>query len=285
MSRRGRSTAAAISLFSFQDIITSVTAIMILLVLILSLELVTRSKQRGVAAEDQRVARELRSVVAAMDRDVSAARAEMTSLQASAARVANFSVEEVRRRERLAEQRAAGLGEEIELLQSAHRKAESSRRKAEADLIKERASQPAASAEHVAAMNARAEAMEEANRAERRRQEAAAKAAEGQPSPRTLVFNAPPGQPLSPRLLDVSGDGLAALERSAQQPRKFSGPGGDFNRWLATLDAKAEYVVLILRPSGIGSFDSVVAAVEKAGLAVGAELVGEAVAVQLGEGG
>jgi hypothetical protein len=285
MSRRGRNTGTAISLFSFQDIITSVTAIMILLVLILSLELITRSKQRGVAAEERRVARELWSAVAAMEQQASAARAEMTSLQASAARVANFSVEEVRRRERLAEQRAAGLGEEIELLESARRKAGSSRRKAEADLIKERASQPAASAEHVAAMNARAEAMEEANRAERRRQEAAAEAAAGQSSPRTLVFNAPPGQPLSPRLLDVSGDGLAALGRGEAQPRHFSGPGGDFNRWLATLDATSEYVVVILRPSGIDSFDTVVAAVEKAGLAVGAELIGEAVAVQLGEGG
>lgn len=285
MSRRGRTTGAAISLFSFQDIITSVTAIMILLVLILSLELVTRSKQRGVAAEDRRVARDLHVAVATMERQAAAVRADITSLQASAARMATFSVEEVRRRERLADERAAGLREEIEVLATARRKAASSRRRAEADLISERAATPAATVEHVAALNARAAAMEEANRAERRRQESSAEVIDGQTSPRTLVFNPPPGQTLVPRLLDVSGDGLSALARNAVKTRQFSGPGGDFNRWLATLDAQSEYVVIILRPSGIGSFESVVTAVEKAGLAVGAELVGEAVAVQLGEEG
>ena len=66
MSRRGRSKDVAISLFSFQDIITSVTAIMILLVLILALELATRVATKGMAAEDRRVAQQLKRSVAEM---------------------------------------------------------------------------------------------------------------------------------------------------------------------------------------------------------------------------
>ncbi len=55
MSRRNRSRAA-FSLFSFQDIITAVTAIVILLVLILTLELISRRQQ--VAAADPAIGRE-----------------------------------------------------------------------------------------------------------------------------------------------------------------------------------------------------------------------------------
>ena len=100
----------------------------------------------------------------------------------------------------------------------------------------------------------------------------------------SLMFNTPPGELLVPRLVEVSAAGLATVEPDGRQPRRFRGPGRDFEAWLAALDSTAEYVVVILRPSGVRRYGEVVAAVRKASVGVGAELVGEATAVTLGQG-
>jgi hypothetical protein len=284
MSRRGRSTGAAISLFSFQDIITSVTAIMILLVLILTLELISSTRQQGVAAEDRRVASGLRSSVAAMEREVGALRSELVTLQAAATRSASFSAADVRARERKAAERAATLAEEVTLLESQLRTASAARRRSEADLVATRSIRPEDSAEHVVAMEQRAGEIEAANRAEQERQRQAATDPRPSTSAASLVFNTPPGELLVPRLVEVSAAGLATVEPGGGQPRRFRGPGREFDAWLEALDSSGEYVVVILRPSGVSVYDEVVAAVRQAGVGVGAELVGEGTAVTLGEG-
>lgn len=283
MSRRGRSTGAAISLFSFQDIITSVTAIMILLVLILTLELISSTRQRGVAAEDRRVASGLRAAVDAMEREVGSLQAELETLQAAATRSAAFSAADIRARERTASGRASELEEELALLESRLRTASAARRRSEADLLAARSARPESSADHVKAMEVRAAEIEAANRAERERQRQA-RSGDSPPAAPTLMFNTPPGELLAPRLVEVSGDGLKTLEPGGRKPRTFRGPGREFDAWLEALDSTGEYVVVILRPSGVRLYDQVVAAVKKADVGVGAELVGESTAVTLGEG-
>lgn len=284
MSRRGRSTGAAISLFSFQDIITSVTAIMILLVLILTLELISSTRQRGVAVEDRRNARELRGAVEGMERDVVALRSELEMLQAAATRSASFSAAETRERERKAAERATQLAEEIALLESRLRTASADRRRAENELILTRSSRPEESADHVASVEKRAAEIEAANRAEQERQRQAATDRAPSAATPSLVFNTPPGELLVPRLVEVSAAGLATVEPDGQEPRRFRRPGRDFDAWLEALDSTGEYVVVILRPSGVRLYDEVVTAVKKSGVGVGAELVGEATAVTLGQG-
>lgn len=284
MSRRGRSKGAAISLFSFQDIITSVTAIMILLVLILTLELISSTRQRGVAAEDRRVASGLRASVDAMERDVATLRSELATLQAVATRSAAFSAADIRSREHKAAARARELAEEVALLDSRLRTASAARRRVEADLLAAGPVRPEDSADHVAALEQRVDAMEAANRAEDERQRQVR--ADTSPSnvAASLVFNTPPGELLVPRLVEVSAAGLATVEPDGRQPRRFRGPGRDFEAWLEALDSTAEYVVVILRPSGVRRYDEVVEAVRQADVGVGAELVGEATAVTLGQG-
>jgi len=284
MSRRGRSTGAAISLFSFQDIITSVTAIMILLVLILTLELISNTRQRGVAADDRRTASELRGSVSTLEEEVAALRAELESLQAAATRSATFSAAETRMRERKAAERAGQLAEEIALLENRLRTASATRRRSEADLLATPPIPQEDTAEHVAALDARAAEIEAANRAERERQRAAGAAGTPRTVATALVFNTPPGELLVPRLVEVSADGLATLEPDGRQRRRFRGPGREFDAWLEALDSTGEYVVVILRPSGVRRYHDVVEAVMKAGVGVGAELVGEATSVTLGQG-
>lgn len=284
MSRRGRATGAAISLFSFQDIITSVTAIMILLVLILTLELISRSQQRGVAAEHQRAARELRVAVGDMEGRAAALRAEIATLQSAARRSAAFSAAETRDRERQADERARRVMAEVDLLQSRLRAAAAARRRDEALLVADRSEAPRESAEHVAAMNARATEMEEANRAERDRQRRVRAREDGAADAPTFVFNLPPGETLAPRLVEVSAAGIAVTAADDGTPRRFPRPDGNFERWLSGLDSRSEYVVIILRPSGLKFHDAVKQAIESAQLAWGLELVGESMPVALGKG-
>lgn len=284
MSRRGRSTGSAISLFSFQDIITSVTAIMILLVLILTLELISSTRQRGVAAEDRRVASGLRASVEAMEREVTTLRSELAMLQAAATRSAAFSAADTRARERKAAARAAALAEEVALLESRLRTASAARRRCEAELVAAGPVRPEDSADHVAALEQRAAEMEAANRAEEERQREAGTTRSQSTVAPSLVFNTPPGALLVPRLVEVSAAGLATVEPDGLQSRRFRGPDRDFDAWLEALDSTAEYVVVILRPSGVRRYDEVVEAVRKANVGVGAELVGEATAVTLGQG-
>jgi hypothetical protein len=284
MSRRGRAKGSAVSLFAFQDIITSVTAIMILLVLILTLELITRSQQRGVSVEDRRVARELGQNVTALEERADLMRAELVAIQSAAGRAASFSEAETRRRTKQADELAAQVAEEVELLEGELRKAGTARRNSERELLASQAGPAQESVAHLEAMNDRAIAMELANTAERERQ-AETRVGPTQAAAATFVFNASRDTSLEPRLVEVAGNGLSVLEAGAPQPRRFSGPGPAFNRWLAERDAGSEYVVVILRPSGIKLYNQVLEAVRKAGLAVGAELVGESMAVGLGSGG
>jgi len=219
-----------------------------------------------------------------MERQADTLRAELTSLQASARRSASFSADETRRRERKAVEMARTIAEEVDVLETELRTAASTRRRAEATLITDPAARPEATAVHVAAMQARAIEMEEANLSESVRQAAAQAAGNDLAVARTLAFSRPPGGQLEPRLLEVSGQGLAVLEPGTTEPRRFPGLGRAFNRWLASLDGRTVYVVVILRPSGLDLYDRVTEAVKDVGLQMGAELVGESMTVTFAAG-
>lgn len=283
MSRRGRTGAAAISLFSFQDIITSVTAIMILLVLILTLELVTRSQQQGVAAEDRRVAQQLREAVQVLEQRAEELRREAVSLKDSATRAAGFSAEETERRREKARAEATRAERENQALEPRVRTALSERRTAETTLVKSAAATGDVTPHRVAALEAAIAAMEEANRRERERQAAAGKRSSATPGSR-MVYNPDPDNAKRPVLLDVSSDRLDALEGPGQPPRSLGPePGGEFRRWLDGFAKDTRYVVVILRPSGVGRYDLIREAIVKRGIEVGLELVGEAMGVEIAD--
>jgi hypothetical protein len=287
MSRRGRSKDVAISLFSFQDIITSVTAIMILLVLILTLELVTREAIKGMAAEDRRVAQELRRSVAEMEKRLEQLRQEASTARAGASDAAGFSAKETAEKTARAEREAKELRDQINQLEMQLRNAQSTRRTAEGKLAASQTDDLEATAEQARTVDTRAAEMEAANRAERNRQGNEAKQVrEGTAAARTLVFNAPPGSTLEPLLVEISKDGLVAVETDGASASNFSwnllGLPTGFGEWLRARDTRKEYVVLILRPSGVDRYDATRDAVLSAGFDVGTELIGEQMSLVLG---
>ena len=287
MSRRGRSKDVAISLFSFQDIITSVTAIMILLVLILALELVTRVATKGMAAEDRRVAQQLKRSVAEMEKRLDQLRKEASAAQDAASDAAGFSAKETAEKQAKAALAAKELQDEIRRLEVQLRDAQSSRRTAEGRLAASQTVDPEATAARAREADARAFHMETANREEMRRQESEAKkASDGTAVARTLVFNAPPGTTLEPLLVEITKDGLVAVGPDAESPRRFTwnllGLPAGFGDWLKGRNKSREYVVLILRPSGVERYDAVREAVVSAGFDIGTELIGEQMSLVLG---
>ncbi len=280
--------SVALSLFAFQDIITSVTAIMILLVLILTLELVTRTQGRGVATEDRRVARELRETVEALAERVESVRAESQGAARDARRAAGLLPGEIVRRTAVADAAARLLAEENAARAARIRSARADQRAAEARLVDPRTVAAAQMVADAAAIDRRAGEIEEVNRRERDRQEGVA-AVDEPPVGSTLVFNRDPDNTRIPVLVDVSADGLDVLDDSGRPPRHFAWrgdePGEDFNRWVAGLDPASRYVALLLRPSAVGRYDGVRGMVTETGIGIGLELVGESMTVVLPAGG
>lgn len=79
MSQRGRA-GAAFSLFSFQDIITSVTGIMILVTLILALELIQR-KEASPTEKTEEIIEDLDSTVAEMQKRIEVVQRERKKIK------------------------------------------------------------------------------------------------------------------------------------------------------------------------------------------------------------
>jgi len=96
MSRRGRS-GPAISLFAFQDIITSVTAIVIVIVLFLALDLVRRKQSDHSDSSDSIVdaVEDVTGRISELEAEITALKAEVSRSADSLSTVAQFSPAEL----------------------------------------------------------------------------------------------------------------------------------------------------------------------------------------------
>ena len=252
---------------------------MILLVLILTLELIERSAPSGAAAADRKVARDLRAAVDHLEDEARTLTAELTRLQAAALRSASFSEQKVRLLTKKYVEDSTQIAHEIDLLEPQSRLAVAARRRAEEEAISEQSRGSGFSNINIAALEAQTAQLELANRMELERQVEAKGTVQSISAPPTLVFHTLESESLRPRLVDASEDGLTVLATDSTPARTFPRPNLAFERWLANLDKRSEYVVVLLRPSGIPMYYEALETVRTAGLAVGAELIGESTAV------
>jgi hypothetical protein len=286
MTRRGSRRQAAVSLFSFQDIITSVTAIMILIVLILALELVSRSQRTEVAAEDRQVASQLKEAVEALERRAVELRAEAEAAAGTAREAAGISAAELEYREQEARRLVRELTEENGILRQRVTAGAIERRKAER-MLRDITANPASIHAQADAVALRSREISAANQRERERQNGE-RVTRTSVTAETLVFNPDPTNSRRPRLVEVSGEGVALMPSERGPPEVFAwgllgGVPGRFVRWVEGIDSDREYVVFILRPSGVAYFPDVKEVVQRNNVELGLELVGEAVGVSLGE--
>ena len=257
---------------------------MILLVLILTLELIERSAPSGAAAADRKVASDLRAALDDLEDEARTLTAELAQLQATALKSASFSEQKVRLLTQKYVEDSTQLAHEIDLLESQSRLAVATRRRAEEEAISEQSQGSGISNINIAALDSQAAQIERANRMELERQVEAKAAVQSISPPPTLVYHTLESESLRPRLIDASEDGLTILATDSTPARTFPRANFAFERWLANLDQSSEYVVVLLRPSGVSMYDEVLDTVRAAGLAVGAELIGESTAVMTRSG-
>lgn len=270
-----RKPAAAFSLFSFQDIITSVTAILILVMLLLTIELVTRRRHQA-AADPESTRRQitatagrLETLAARLRDDVATRRAQRPSRSLESARreleVATAERESAQRR--LDETQRTG--EAVDRLLAAAEEA-----------AKDHA-QDVEKLERLTAQveNDRTEAdrLETANRTEKDRQTKRARETAGQPRAATeLVFNQPADSDRRAWLVELSGDGTTAVLLGGDRTERIGRDQAALARWVAGLKTDGDYCLLLVRPS---AEDTLEAEIERklgdADIRFGIELIGE----------
>lgn len=298
MARR-RSSQPTISLFSFQDIVTSVTAILILLVLIMTLELISRKCREAagsvshvrdsLAAQVQHletVETRLRRLIpetspagmlptrAALENDE-----RLLQQQVEAAKVNRDEAEQIR--SAAAELLAEAKAELREAERSAaDRKEElAAEAAASADRLRVAEKEVASLEDQAAEMERKAEATRQANAQQRDRVDDREREVEELPRTGTeLVFRRPVNQERQPWLLEISADGLAVLRLGTGQVRRLganAGIGGAFGRWVASLAAGNDYVLILVRPSGVALADDAREALTSRNITVGIDFIGE----------
>ena len=191
---------------------------------------------------------------------------------------------------RKAQRERDALTARIASLGVAAREARLERRDAESDLVQMEKKETESSRHRSQAAKdmAAAKVLEENNKKEQDRQEKVEKDLKESPSvASTLVFNPPKGQLLWPILVELSGNGVAVMsdENSGAENLGWGliGPPDAFVKWFAGRTKANEYIVIMLRPSGIARLEATRTAIIAAGLEVGLELVSDEMDIVLAE--
>jgi hypothetical protein len=280
-----RKPAAAFSLFSFQDIVTSVTAILILVMLLLSVELVSRRRSEA-AADPVVTRREMTSTVERLESQAATLREDLAARRSRGpARTVAMAERELARvredleasRRHLAEstvtrQAAAQLRIEKEALAAAHAGDAEEITRLEQESVER---------------NARADMLEEANKKEVERQENRKREiADGERAGTELVYNLPPNFDRRAWLVELSRDGITALLLGNGRMERLGvdvGAGSRFAAWCGGLTPEGDYCLLLERPSAADQLRTdAEEGLKERGIPFGIELVGEAQTVRDG---
>lgn len=232
MSRRGRS-ASKLSLFAFQDIITSVTGIMILVTLILALELIYRQDTPPVMTAE---------ITEQMQERIASNRAAIQEFQQryeeSTQRVeglAGYDADRIQESVEALEKLNERLQEQLSQLDKDYKEAERRSREAQAELA-DRANEPDTVEKLVAQAQEKLQQLEELRRSNR------------------LFFTPARGDSKNVWLVEVADDTLVAARLGeAARPLKLEGFAA-FRKWATTLDRGSERFMLLVKPEGIVPF-------------------------------
>lgn len=274
-----RRASATISLFSFQDIITSTTAILILIMLLLALQLSQR--QQTAAASDlgatirklERMAEEQAAIAAQLRRQLAAAQA------ASGERRPREEYEQAARDAMARLDRVRLEREDAEKLE---RVAERRRLESEARLAAREADRELLdkSAHQLAEDSAAAERLHRENAVEKERQAKRRQEMDERPSSGTeLVFNRPEDSAQRPWLVELSGDGVVVVLLGTNAPEPLGASwaaGSPLGAWCDRLQPGGDYCLVLMRPSAAPELmDAVEARFKEAGVSYGIDFIGD----------
>ncbi|HUG91482.1 MAG TPA: hypothetical protein VML55_11640 [Planctomycetaceae bacterium] len=252
MSRRGRANAA-FSLFAFQDIITSVTGIMLLVTMLLALELLQRQESSPPAATAQ-ISRDLEQVVAEQRAEIKEIEAQLSQEQAELAELAAYDLARAERQS--AELAGMNRRLEQELAELRRNESESERRAREA---RAREQQQATDARTVEQLQ---------DEARRKQAQLARLKAAGR-----VVFNPTAGDAKTPWLVEVAAAGLSVAETGRAAPPQTFADAGSFLAWARRQNPAAVYFVLLIKPDGIETYRTLFAELRRLNFDLGFDLL------------
>ncbi|MFO7906689.1 MAG: hypothetical protein R6U98_28800 [Pirellulaceae bacterium] len=252
--RRRRQQDSPISLLAFQDIITSVTGVLLLLTLLVTLSLISRElssprvHSRAVSEDASAVLEDIRREIENLETRIEAGNTELEDF-------ASISPSAVRRELHDLQQRSADLEMDVNVL----------RRKTEGTSVR------------LGQWKARkadlAEDRKTLNELERQLERLVEKRRELERDNR-LIYNPHQAAEKTAWLVEVRHESMvAARAGKTEQPRKFSSVPS-FLRWTRTRSPAQEYFVFILRPQGIENYRQIFRSLRKSDYDLGMDLIG-----------
>jgi hypothetical protein len=262
MSRRGRG-GNPISLFSFQDIITSVTGIMILVTLFLGLEIMRRREQSP-AHQTQSLAEEIQQAAAQsgqVEAAVAANRRQIDELRNSLVDEEGHLLEDVKYDPEQLERQLRDLTALNHMLEQEVTESDSRRQAAERSLADLAARADSRAAERQSLDRLIQQAQQKKHELDKLRQA------------NRVIFNPDQASTKTPWLVELSPQRILAGVVGKKQPPQSFANVQTFLAWATQRKAAGEYFVLLIKPEAVHDFTVARAALEKAGFDLGYDLL------------
>lgn len=252
--RRRREKDSPISLLAFQDIITCVTGIVLLLTLLVTLSLITRELSSP-TARSMSVSEDVSAVLADVRREIEDLEERIGTGNKELQVFADISPSAVRRQLHHLQERSADLEMDVDVLRqktdgTSKRLRQWQTRKA--DLAEDRKTLKDLEHELEGLVEKRRQ-IEDDNR---------------------LIYNPHQAATKTAWLVEVRHEKmLAARAGKPEQPKEFSSVGA-FLRWVRTTSPAHEYFVLIVRPKGIENYRGIYRSLRNSDYDLGIDLIG-----------
>lgn len=248
--RKRKQSGAAFSLFAFQDIITSVTGIMLLITMMLALELI-KKKEESPPEQTQKTTESVQSAVAANQNEILQLRATLSATDEQL----RYDEETLRRK--LSELSSVNEIVEQQLKELEQREQDTEKRKQEM----ESALSQTVSPQQVQQMQERLKELQEQLLSMK--------------NSNRVIFNRPVGDAKSPWLIEVSGNEIRIAEVGVAAPPKVFPHPDDARDWISSQNKGSVYFVVMVKPSGLDKFSLVKQDLESLEFEIGYDLLAE----------
>lgn len=249
MGRRKRA-AVPFTLFAFQDIITSVTGIILLITMMMAVELVQNLTRAEAAPQEQKSAR----IVSQLRQAVSEGNAETDRLRKilDETTTIRFDADSLRRRFEQLQAAATELASQNDQIQSTQQEINARRQQQSEDAKQLSPEAIAALVNEQKAVAEQIAAMRQSNR---------------------IIFNRPESAAKSPWLVELNETSIVTAEMGqVRTPLSFASTD-EFLQWVGNQDHLAQYFVLLVKPSSIDTFSVVRKALQERQFDVGYDLL------------
>ena len=262
MSRR-RSNGSAFSLFAFQDIITSVIGIIILVTMVMALELV-KSVESSPSQRTNKVVGDIKGTVASVKdlKDMVSINQDLINkltgqLQQGAATIgemAGFDANGVGRDQTNLDLINKKMADDLAELEKDHATVNHQRQKLEDEFGKP-SNDPKRIQEKLDEVEKTKKDLEAIRKSKR------------------VIFNPTEGDAKTPWLIEVTADAIIVAKIGVTAPPSRLNGLEDFRRWAAQRNRNTEYFVLMVKPNGIEVFQQLKSTLERLKFDIGYDLL------------